>query len=129
MERTIGRINQRLQRYSALVRRRSHHVSPPAAIASISAYHVPPSPVWNGMSLVFMPKKPVTSVDGSRQAGSTDSVNRRRLVIAVMQPAISSRSRKNCGGPVSPTRRSRQVVQHHPIAQRFLCQLDLCRPA
>lgn len=59
MERTIGHINQRLQRYSALVRRR-HHVSPPAAITSLSAYHVPPSPVWNGMSLVFMPKKPVT---------------------------------------------------------------------
>lgn len=72
MERTLGHINQRLQRYSALVRRR-HYVSPAAAITSISAYHVPPSPVWNGMSLVCMPKKPVTNVDGSRQAGSTDS--------------------------------------------------------
>ncbi len=127
MERTIECINQRWQRYSALVRRRSHHVSPPAAITSISAYHVPPSPVWNGMSLVFMPKKPVTSVDGSRRQ------HRQReqavVVIAVMQPAISSRSRNNCGGPVSPTRRTRQVVPRHPIARRFPYQLDLCRPA
>ena len=43
-----------------------------------------------GRSLVFMPKNPVTSVGGSRQAVRIDSVNSRRLVTSVILAAISS---------------------------------------
>jgi len=50
--------------------------------ATVAAIQVPPSLFWNGMSLAFMPKKPVTNVGGSKQAVRMESVNSRRLVMA-----------------------------------------------
>lgn len=51
-----------------LTRLSSHQASSTEAIRSATAYSVPPGPSAKGRLAVFMPKKPVTSVGGSRKA-------------------------------------------------------------
>src|SRR5262249_14396464 len=55
------------------------------------------------MSLVFMPKKPVTSVGGSRHAVRIESVNNRRFVTAIILASSSSSNRRArpCNEPTS----------------------------
>ena len=71
--------------------------------ATVAAIQVPPSLFWNGMSLVFMPKKPVTNVGGSKQAVRMESVSSRRLVMAIILASSSSSSSRarSCKEPTS----------------------------
>src|SRR6476469_848222 len=104
----IGRLLQRADSCAGISERSQPPQCPIAREArgecdQSRASHVPPSVFWNGMSLVFIPKKAVTSVGGSRHAVRIESVNNRRFVTAIILASSSSSNRRarSCIEPTS----------------------------